>query len=110
MIVVADTSPLNYLLQIGCESVLPTLYKRIVVPSAVLAEFSHPDTPSIVSGWLLRLPEWIEVRRTASPPDASLASLDPGERCPPPARIPPRVATPCCSSLSSSPLPPRGGC
>jgi predicted nucleic acid-binding protein len=34
----ADTSLLNYLLQIGCESVLPALYKRIVVPAAVLAE------------------------------------------------------------------------
>lgn len=80
MIVVADTSPLNYLLQIGCESVLPALYKRIIVPSAVLAELAHPDTPSVVSSWLLHLPEWIEVRRTVSQPDASLAALDPGER------------------------------
>jgi predicted nucleic acid-binding protein len=80
MIVVADTSPLNYLLQINCESVLPALYKRIIVPSAVLAELAHPDTPSVVSSWLLHLPEWIEVRRTASQPDASLAALDPGER------------------------------
>ena len=80
MIVVADTSPLNYLLQIGCESVLPTLYKRIIVPSAVLAELSDPDTPAIVSGWLLRLPSWIEVRGTSSPPDPTLVALDPGER------------------------------
>jgi hypothetical protein len=56
MIVVADTSPLNYLLQIGCESVLPALYERIVVPSAVLAELSHPDTPAAVSSWLLHSP------------------------------------------------------
>jgi predicted nucleic acid-binding protein len=55
MIVVADTSPLNYLLQVGCESVLPALYKCIVVPSAVLAELYHPGTPSLVSGWLLHL-------------------------------------------------------
>jgi len=80
MIVVADTSPLNYLLQVSCESVLPALYKRIVVPSAVLAELSHTDTPSVVSGWLLHLPAWIEVRRTSSPPDPTLAALDPGER------------------------------
>jgi predicted nucleic acid-binding protein len=80
MVVVADTSPLNYLLQIGCESVLPALYKRIVVPSAVLAELSHPDTPLVISGWLLNLPTWIEVRRISSPPDPTLAALDPGER------------------------------
>jgi uncharacterized protein len=80
MIVVADTSPLNYLVQISCESVLPVLYKRIVVPAAVLAELSHPDTPSVVSSWLLHLPAWIEVRRTSSRPDPALAALDPGER------------------------------
>jgi predicted nucleic acid-binding protein len=80
MIVVADTSPLNYLLQINCESALPALYKRILVPSVVLAELSHPDTPEIVSRWLLHLPEWIDIRQTASQPDPSLALLDPGER------------------------------
>jgi len=80
MIVVADTSPLNYLLQVNCESALPALYKRIIVPPAVLTELSHPDTPNVVGSWLLHLPEWIEVLRTASQPDPSLALLDPGER------------------------------
>jgi predicted nucleic acid-binding protein len=80
MIVVADTSPLNYLLQINCESALSVLYKRIIIPSAVLVELTHPGTPAVVSSWLLHLPEWIEVLRTASPPDPSLALLDPGER------------------------------
>jgi predicted nucleic acid-binding protein len=80
MIVVADTAPLNYLLQIACESVLPALYKRIVIPSAVLDELSHPDTPLVVSSWLSHLPAWIEVRQIASQPDPSLAAFDPGER------------------------------
>lgn len=80
MIVVADTSPLNYLLQISCESALPALYKRIIVPSAVLTELSHPDSPRVVSNWLSRLPEWIEIRQTASKTDPSLAVLDLGER------------------------------
>jgi uncharacterized protein len=80
MIVVADTSPLNYLLQINCESVLPALYKRIIIPSAVLAELSHPDTPAVVANWLLRLPVWIEIRQMASQADPSLVLLDPGER------------------------------
>jgi uncharacterized protein len=80
MIVVADTSPLNYLVQISCESALPALYKRIIVPSAVLAELAHPDTPKVVGSWLSRLPTWIEVGRVSSQLDASLALLDPGER------------------------------
>ncbi len=80
MIVVADTSPLNYLIQISCESALPALYKRIIIPSAVLSELSHPDTPTVVSKWLMRLPGWIEIRQTTAQADPSLASLDPGER------------------------------
>jgi predicted nucleic acid-binding protein len=34
MIVVADTSPLNYLIQIGCESLLPVLYTRVMIPGS----------------------------------------------------------------------------
>jgi len=40
ILVVADTSPLNYLIQIGCADVLPTLYDRIMVPGAVLEELT----------------------------------------------------------------------
>jgi predicted nucleic acid-binding protein len=34
IVVVADTSPLNYLVQINCDHVLPALYERVFVPSA----------------------------------------------------------------------------
>ena len=80
MIVVADTSPLNYFVQIGCESVLSSLYQRVLIPPSVLDELGHAGAPKIVGEWLLDLPRWIEVRRTAAPPDAALADLDPGER------------------------------
>jgi predicted nucleic acid-binding protein len=80
MIVVADTSPLNYFVQIGCESVLPSLYQRVLIPPSVLDELGHPDAPKVVADWLLDLPRWIEVRPTAGAPDAALAVLDPGER------------------------------
>src|SRR5260370_22571314 len=80
MIVVADTSPLNYFVQIGCESVLSSLYQRVLIPPSVLDELGHAGAPKIVGEWLLDLPRWIEVRGTAAPPDAALADLDPGER------------------------------
>jgi len=35
MIVVADTSPINYLILIGAIDVLPALYQKIVIPTAV---------------------------------------------------------------------------
>lgn len=80
MIVVADTSPLNYFLQIKCESLLPSLYQCVLVPPAVLHELRHPEAPQVVAQWLLHLPEWIEIRRTVAPADAALLDLDPGER------------------------------
>jgi predicted nucleic acid-binding protein len=40
-VVVADTSPLNYLVLIEAIDLLPTLYGRVVVPEPVLAEFAR---------------------------------------------------------------------
>ena len=80
MIVVADTSPLNYLIQIGCDDLLPELYGRIVVPSAVMLELADSGAPTIVRTWMLHVPSWMDVRPIASVPDAALAHLDLGER------------------------------
>lgn len=80
MIVVADTSPLNCLIQVGCESLLPALYKRVMIPVAVLQELGDAGAPAAVKHWLLHVPEWIEVRRNTTAPDATLSFLDPGER------------------------------
>jgi predicted nucleic acid-binding protein len=80
MIVVADTSPLNYLIQVGCESLLPALYRRVLIPATVLEELGDPAAPAVVSQWFLHVPAWIEVRRTTAAPDAALSFLDAGER------------------------------
>jgi predicted nucleic acid-binding protein len=39
MVVVADTSPINYLVLIGQIEILPGLYNRVVIPPAVLGEW-----------------------------------------------------------------------
>ena len=44
IVVVADTSPLNYLVQINCDHVLPSLYQRVFVPAAVVEELNHPNS------------------------------------------------------------------
>ncbi len=61
-IVVSDTSPLNYLIQIGWEHLLPTLYSRVLIPLAVLRELENTGTPEIVRTWLRQLPDWTVVR------------------------------------------------
>jgi predicted nucleic acid-binding protein len=82
IVVVADTSPLNYLIQIDCQDVLQALYGSVLVPAAVLTELEHQATPPKVRAWLRHKPEWIVIRTIRSPSAAAFAlrGLDPGER------------------------------
>ncbi len=80
MIVVADASPLNYLIQIDCDTLLPRLFGKVVVPAAVIEELRHPATPPAVASWLVQMPAWIEVRAVTALADPALDVLDPGER------------------------------
>jgi predicted nucleic acid-binding protein len=80
IVVVADTSPLNYLIQINCDHVLPALYERVLVPQAVVEELGHPRAVEAVRAWLTRVPSWLVVQQVAEYADIRLARLDPGER------------------------------
>jgi predicted nucleic acid-binding protein len=48
IVVVADTSPLNYLIQIWCQHIMPVLFERLLLPVAVMTELDHPGTPAVV--------------------------------------------------------------
>lgn len=61
MVVVADTSPVNYLVLIAQIDILPRLYTRILIPPAVLAELNHPLAPTPVREWARNAPTWLEV-------------------------------------------------
>ena len=80
MIVVADTAPLNYLVQLECVQFLPVLYGRVLIPHAVVAELSDPNAPPAVSAWIANLPSWVEVRTVQGDADELLRALDPRER------------------------------
>lgn len=80
MIVIADTSPLNYLVLIGEAEILQRLYGQVIIPEAVWRELQHPETPSAVAEWVARRPHWLEVQQTTSSPDAGLQLLAAGER------------------------------
>jgi predicted nucleic acid-binding protein len=51
MIVVADTSPLNYLVLIGHVAILPHFYQQVLVPSSVWRELQDVNTPEPVRAW-----------------------------------------------------------
>jgi len=46
--IVADTTPLNYLVLIQAAEILPNLYRTVLIPPAVKAELAHANTPAIV--------------------------------------------------------------
>ncbi|MGH9611417.1 MAG: DUF3368 domain-containing protein, partial [Bryobacteraceae bacterium] len=80
MIVVADTSPLNYLIWVECDRLFHDVYGLIVVPAGVMQELDHARAPSPVRAWLARLPGWVEVQRTVAAPDPGLSDLGLGEQ------------------------------
>jgi predicted nucleic acid-binding protein len=78
--IVADTSPLNYLVLIQAADILPSLYRRVLIPPAVSAELSHANTLTAVRAWISQPPQWLEVVGLKQPVDPALAHLDAGER------------------------------
>jgi len=82
MIVIADTGPINYLIQIEQIDVSPKLYGRILAPPSVSAELQDSNAPERVRLWIGGPPVWLEVRAPARPPDAALMQvrLGAGER------------------------------
>ena len=80
MIVIADTSPINYLILIGEIEVLPALFHRVLVPPSVSEELRRPRAPDVVRAWIAQPPVWLETRAPGSSPGPDLARLDAGER------------------------------
>lgn len=80
MIVVADTTPLNYLVLIDEVELLPALFTRVILPKAAWQELQDPETPLKVRQWLLQSHPWLEVRTVPAITTPQLAPLDPGER------------------------------
>ena len=82
MIVVADTSPLNYLILIGEVDTLPALFGKVLIPEAVAVELQHSRAALKVRRWMEAPPDWMEIH-TVQPYSATpsqLFELDPGER------------------------------
>jgi predicted nucleic acid-binding protein len=80
MIVIADTGPINYLILIGEIDVLPALYDLVLIPPSVNEELGRMRAPEVVRLWIVRRPEWLEVRAPSRSVDRFLTHLDAGER------------------------------
>jgi predicted nucleic acid-binding protein len=68
---------LHYLILCGAETILPRLFRQVVIPPTVFRELQQPNTPPPVREWARSLPTWIAVQ---SPKTLNLAlEVDAGE-------------------------------
>ncbi|MGD2184293.1 DUF3368 domain-containing protein [Lusitaniella coriacea] len=80
MIIVSNTSPINYLILIGHINLLPELFQQIIIPQEVYNELSDGGTPPLVQTWITTPPNWLKIQQVARTSDAIVDLLDPGER------------------------------
>jgi len=79
MVVVSNTSPLNYLVLIDPQHILPELFGRILIPAAVRDELQSADAPDPIARFMAAAPAWLETRHV-SEVDPQLQHLGRGER------------------------------
>ncbi len=77
MIVISDTSPLNYLILIHAIHVLPILFQQVYAPERVAVELQSTAAPISVRDWISAAPTWLVIR-TPMNVDTTLR-LDRGE-------------------------------
>jgi predicted nucleic acid-binding protein len=80
MTVVADATPIHYLVLIGEIDLLRELYGGVTVPEAVIKELSAPEAPEEVRAWVSTVPVWASVRGVPASVALPFASLGLGER------------------------------
>lgn len=64
MLVIADSSPLHYLLLLDQVNLLESLYGKVVIPTTVAVELSHANAPQVVREFIKNPPKWLVVQPT----------------------------------------------
>lgn len=80
MIVIADTSPINYLLLIDAIDILPQLFGEVTIPRAVFTELKHEKASSAVREFTTHSPDWLKIVSIQVPSGSGLEKLDYGEQ------------------------------
>jgi len=58
MVVIADSSPLNYLLLVDVIQILPELFGQVFIPEAVSRDLQSVAAPPKVVAWMSQPPKW----------------------------------------------------
>jgi predicted nucleic acid-binding protein len=80
MLVIADSSPLHYLVLIEQTAILPSLFGRVIIPPVVAEELQRPRTPEPVRAWMASPPAWLDMRAPQQPLVTTTLRLGAGER------------------------------
>lgn len=80
LLVIADTSPIRYLVKIGHIDLLHSLFQTASIPAEVARELGDPSAPPAVQAWIGTPPCWLSIHDAAGIDDPALNALDPGER------------------------------
>src|SRR5437667_12210392 len=75
MIVIADASPINYLILVDEIDVLPLLYGRVIISNGVLDELTAGPAQKKEITWLESRPDWLETRSLSGPIAPDLTEL-----------------------------------
>ena len=79
-LVIADTSPIRYLIQVGQIDLLQRLFETITIPAEVASELADLSAPPAVQAWIKSPPVWLRVLDVVNTDDSAFVNLDPGER------------------------------
>lgn len=79
MIIVSDTTPFRYLIEIEAIEILSALFGQVIMPSAVAAELQHAKTPTKIKAWIQAPPSWVKIRQADHSEFIPLCPLGRGE-------------------------------
>jgi predicted nucleic acid-binding protein len=63
MIIISDTTPLRYLIEIEEIDSLTGLFGQVIIPERVFSELQGAKTPPQVVAWVQSRPEWLAVKQ-----------------------------------------------
>lgn len=81
MIIVSNTSPINYLILIEHINLLSKLFKQIIIPQEVYNELSDTAAPLPVQTWIAAPPDWLKIQLVSQPSDAVVDLLERARTC-----------------------------
>ncbi|WP_292877148.1 hypothetical protein [Nostoc sp. NMS1] len=81
MIIVSNTSPINYLILIGQINLLPELFQQIIIPQAVYTELSDKLAPPPVQAWIAAPPNWLKIQTVSQTTMRCLRRATPTQIC-----------------------------